>query len=147
MIILGAATCFSQTVSSGIYIIYEPPKKGKCAQELKMLIGKRKVCVSKKPILGTEEIEYITAILYDPKHKLHYVNIGISSTSVVILNKVFQALPKSQFALVLDDKVLCFFIVEKEITIRTIRVGEGVSLKTLTTVHNELKKIQPIKPH
>ncbi len=65
-ILLFALVSFSEPPSSGIFIVKKPSKKNPCEQDLKMLIGVKRVCVLKKPIVSVDELEYVTDILYDP---------------------------------------------------------------------------------
>jgi len=133
-------TSFSQELASGFYIIYKPPKKTPCEKELRMLVRQAKVCISKKPIINIEELDYITEIQYDPNSKKNYVDIGISSAGIQILNKAANSLPDTKFALVLQDDVICIFSIKEEIGIRYIRIGEDAELKDLILVHDALSK-------
>jgi hypothetical protein len=110
-----------------------------------MLMGGGTVCISKKPILGTEEVEYVTDILYDPELKAHYFNVGISSHALSTFNKIFHAMPKSQFLFVLENKGLGRFDVQNEIKTRAMRVGADTPLKDLTTIHKIFKELDPEK--
>ena len=68
-----------------------------------MIIGKTKVCISKKPIIPIEEVEYATDIQYDPNFKTHYIDVGISSLGIQTLNKTVSSLADIKFALVIQD--------------------------------------------
>lgn len=125
---------------AGIYIIQEPFKKGMCANESKMVIGKKRVCLSKKPILSQEEIEYSTDIKYDPLFKVHYIEVGVSSLARNTLNKTVTSLPDTKFALVLGGEVICLFLIQHEFAGR-IRVGEDVTLSELKLIEQRLKNI------
>ena len=141
-ILLISLTSFSEVPYSGIYIVAKPVKKNPCEQELEMLVGKRKICTSKKPIISIEELEYVTDILYDPTLKLNYINLGLSSKSVTVLNQTVDFLPHSQFALVVENDVICIFTIHESFTDRFLRIGSDLDLKNLTIVHDALKKVR-----
>lgn len=107
-----------------------------------MVVGKTKVCLSKKPIIRIEELEYATEVQYDPKYKVHYIDVGMSSAGVQTLNKTVNSLPGSKFALVIENDVVCIFIIEREIELRSIRIGEDAQLKDLVMIHDVLKKVE-----
>lgn len=136
--------CFLQepSESAGIYIIQEPFKKATCANESRMVIGKKRVCLSKKPILSEKEIEYSSDIKYDPVFKVHYIEVGVSSLARNTLSKTVVSLPDVKFAMVLGGEVICLFIVRKDFPSRVIRVGEDVTLDDLKILDQRLKKIQ-----
>ena len=140
-------TCFSQSSPPGIYIVYTFAKKGKCEQEVKMLIGNSRVCISKKPILGINEIVYVSDIVHDQVEKVSYINVLISSQGLETLNKVFEALPKAQFVFVLENNGLGSFTITEKITTPIMRVGADVDLNSLQLIHALLKKAQPRKPN
>jgi hypothetical protein len=139
-------TCFSQAAPPGIYIVYTFAKKGKCEQEVKMLIGNTKVCISKKPILGINEIVNVSDIIYDRVEEASYINVLISSKGVETLNKIFELLPKSQFVFVLENNGLGSFTITKEITTPIMRLGADVDLNNLQLIHALLKRAQPTEP-
>lgn len=141
-IFLTALFAFSEASTSGIFIIKKPTKKNPCEQELKMLIGGKNVCVLKKPILSIGALEYVTDILYDPKNKSNYVDLGLSSTSVNTLNQTISILPKTQFALVVDSKVVCIFTIHEKMDTRYIRIGKDLDQKNLAVVHDILIQAQ-----
>jgi len=136
-------TCFSQAAPPGIYIVYPFAKKGKCEQEVKMLIGNTKVCISKKPILGINEIVNVSDIIHDHVEKASYINILISSKGVGTLNKIFELLPKSQFVFVMENNGLGSFTITHKITTPIMRVGADVDLNNLQLIHALLKRAQP----
>lgn len=107
-----------------------------------MIVGKTKVCISKKPIILIEELEYATDIQYDPMHKTHHIDVGISSAGIQTLNKTVSSLPRTKFALVIQDEVICIFFIEQEIGIRSIRIGEDAQLKDLALIRDALKKVE-----
>ena len=107
-----------------------------------MIVRKTKVCISKKPIVQIEELEYATDIQYDPMRKTHHIDVGISSAGVRTLNKTVTSLPSTKFALVIQDDVICIFLIEQEIGIRSIRIGEDAQLKDLTLIRDALKKVE-----
>lgn len=118
-------------------------KKMPCDNELLMLIGKSKICISKKPLIQLSEVEYVSDIQYDPTLKKHYVDIGLSSAAVQTLNRGFASLPNNRYAFVMKDEVICVVKVESEITVRFFRMGYDLSLKDLTEVHKVLKTLKP----
>lgn len=133
---------FSEAPRSGIFIIKKPGRKDPCEQELKMLIGGKKVCVLKKPIVSVDELEYATDILYDPVIECNYVNIGLSPGSVKTLNQTIHTLPKTQFALVVNDDVICIFTIHERLDTRYIKIGTDLDIKSLMIVRDALKKVQ-----
>lgn len=133
--------CQEPSQSAGIYIIQEPFKKGVCANESRMVIGKKRVCLSRKPILSKEEIEYSSDIKYDPVFKVHYIEVGVSQLARNTLHKTVTSLPDTKFALVLGGEVICLFIIQNEFTTRIIRIGEDITLSDLKMIDERLKKI------
>lgn len=136
---LGAQT---DELLSGIYIMTTPPKKVPCSNEARMIIGNQKVCISKKPIVSGSELTYATDIQYDPKYELHYIDIGLSSAGARTLSQTIESLPESQFALVLNNQVICLFKLNSGFTIRSFRIGNDILLKDLTTIHEALKNVK-----
>jgi hypothetical protein len=133
------AGCFQESYS-GIFIVSNAAaRKTACENELKMVVGKARVCVAKKPILGLKEIQYITNILYNPQRKVYYVDIGISQAGIQTLAMTTRSLPKSRFALVVSGEVVCLFYGSPDYAISSVRVGEDASLKELTLIHDALK--------
>lgn len=141
-ILLIGLFAFSEASKSGIFIIKKPTKKNPCEQELKMLIGGKNVCVLKKPILGISALEYVTDILYDPTLKSNYIDLGLSSTSVNTLNQTISILPKTQFALVVESRVVCIFTINEKMETRYIRIGRDLDQKNLAVVHDVLIQAQ-----
>jgi hypothetical protein len=133
----------NQEPASGIYIVASPGKKIACEHELKMLIGKAKVCLSKKPIITIGEIESVTDIKYQPKIESHYLDVRFSPKGIQTLNTAIRSLPQTQFALVSRNEVVCIFTVEPEAYIDFIRIGIGEDLADLKVVHSALKEIVP----
>lgn len=107
-----------------------------------MLIGGKNVCVLKKPILGISALEYVTDILYDPTLKSNYIDLGLSSTSVNTLNQTISILPKTQFALVVESRVVCIFTINEKMETRYIRIGRDLDQKNLAVVHDVLIQAQ-----
>ena len=85
-----------------------------------MLIGVKRVCVLKKPIISIDEIEYVTDLLYDPIVQCNYIKLGFSPESVATLNKTASTLPTVEFAIVLDDNVICIFKIKEKLDLRYI---------------------------
>ncbi len=139
--VLVLSVTFYQEKASGIYITIAPGRKTTCEHELRMVIGKSRVCVSKKPIVAIDEIKYITEILYDPKSMVHYIDAGLTSSGIQTLNKTVSSLPKSRFALVVDGEVVCLFSGAADGSINAIRLGEDARLEDLKTIQQALKKI------
>ena len=113
-------------------------------QKLKMLVGTKRICLAKRPIIGTDEIEYVTEILYDPVFKSNYINLGLSSKSVSALNETNTFIPDAQFALVIENEVICTFIIHERFTDRFLRIGSDLDANTLIVVHHALKKLRVI---
>ena len=130
-----------QETASGIYVVVDPPRRTVCDHELRMVVGKRKVCVSKKPIIPASELEYATDIRYDFQQKVNYIDVGVSSQALQTLNKMIDTLPQTYFALVVDDDVICLFNLNEEIGARYIRVGEDADVDGLRQISNILKKL------
>ena len=130
---------FAETPSSGIFIIKKPGRKNPCEQELKMLIGGKKVCVLKKPIINVDEIEYVTDILYDPVLKRNHVNLGLSSNSVKTLNRTVSSITKPEFAIVVNNNVIGIFVINERLTENFLRLGVDLELKDLETVKDALE--------
>ena len=133
---------FAEAQQSGIFIVKKPGRRNPCEQELKMLIGGKKVCVLKKPIVDVEGLEYVTDILYDPIIKSNHINLGLSSTSVSTLNKTILSLPNAEFALVVDDDVICVFTIYERLTTRYIRIGSDLDIQSLFIVRDKLRKVR-----
>ncbi len=141
LVLLISLTSFSEVPPSGIFIVRKPVKKNRCAQELKMLVGEKKVCILKKPLINIDELEYVTGILYDPIVKLNYIKLGLSSESVKNLNETNNFLLDTQFALVVESDVICIFTIQENFTERFLRIGFDLDLQNLTLVHKALKKV------
>lgn len=143
VILLIALTSFQEEDSSGIYIVLKPLKKTSCENELKMVIDQAKLCISKKPIVMVDQIDFITPIKYDPIIESYYIDIGFSPTAMVTLNRTYTSLPNTQFALVVDNSIVCIFTVREEIAVKSIRIGQDAPLKHLQTIREILSKIKP----
>ena len=141
-ILLFALVSFSEPPSSGIFIVKKPSKKNPCEQDLKMLIGVKRVCVLKKPIVAVDELEYVTDILYDPIVETNYIKLGFSSASVLTLNQTVSTLPTVEFAVVVEDDVICIFTIQEKLQDRYIKIGYDLDSKSLTMVRDALKKVQ-----
>lgn len=141
-ILLFALVSFSEPPSSGIFIVKKPSKKNPCEQDLKMLIGVKRVCILKKPIVSVDELEYVTDILYDPIVEANYIRLGFSSASVLTLNQTVSTLPTVEFAVVVDDDVICVFTIQEKLYDRYIRIGYDLDSKSLMMVRDALKKVQ-----
>ena len=141
-ILLFALVSFSEPQSSGIFIVKKPSKKNPCEQDLKMLIGVKRVCVLTKAIVSVDELEYVTDILYDPIVKTNYIKLGFSSASVLTLNQTVSTLPTVEFAVVVDDDVICLFKIQEKLQDRYIKIGYDLDNKSLTMVRDALKKVQ-----
>jgi hypothetical protein len=141
-ILFFALVSFSEPHSSGIFIVKKPSKKNPCEQDLKMLIGVKRVCVLKKPIVSVDELEYVTDILYDPIVETNYIKLGFSSASVLTLNQTVSTLPTVEFAVVVDDDVICLFKIQEKLQDRYIKIGYDLDNKSLTMVRDALKKVQ-----
>lgn len=108
-----------------------------------MLIGKAKVCLSKKPIIAVEEIESVTDIKYQPKIESHYLDVRFSPKGAQTLNSAIRSLPLTKFALVNRNEVVCIFSVDPEVEINYIRIGIGEDLADLKLVHSSLVELIP----
>ena len=126
---------------SGIFIVKKPGRKDPCEQELKMLIGGRKVCVLRKPIIDAAEIEYVTDILYDPVLKRNHVNIGLSASSVRTLNRTVSSITKPEFAIVVNNNVIGIFVINEKLTENFLRIGTDLELKDLEAVRDALEEL------
>ncbi|WP_276374711.1 hypothetical protein [Chryseolinea sp. H1M3-3] len=133
---------FSEPPTSGIFIVKKPIKRDRCEQELKMLIGTKRVCILKKPLLQLDELEYVTEILYDPVAKHHHIDLGLSSSSINKLNQTTNFLPDAQFALVVDNMVVCTFSIQEKIATRYLRLGTDLDTRSLAIVQNTLSQVQ-----
>jgi hypothetical protein len=133
---------FTDAPNSGIFIVKKPTKKNPCEQELRMLVGGKRVCVLKKPIIGIDEFEYVTDILYDPVIKRNYINLGLSQSSINRLNQTVTSIPKAEFALVVTDDVIGTFTIHEKLVERHLRMGTDLDLKNLEMVRDVLKKVQ-----
>ena len=107
-----------------------------------MLIGGKGVCILPRPIVGSEGFEYATDILYNEEKKINFVNLGLSSESVVKLNETIRLLPSSEFALVVDDNVICIFTIRDHMDIRYLSIGDDLPTKDLMIVSSALKKFR-----
>ena len=143
VILLFFLTSFQEEDSSGVYIVIKPLKKTTCENELKMVIDQAKLCISKKPIVSVEQIEYITAIKYDPVIESYYIDIGFNVDARGKLYQTYTSLPNTQFALVVDDGVVCVFTVREDVAVRSIRIGQDAPLKQLQEIREILSKIKP----
>ena len=108
-----------------------------------MVIDQAKLCISKKPIVTVDQIDFITAIKYDPVIESYYIDVGFSPTAMVTLNRTYTSLPNTKFALVVDNDVVCVFTVREEIAIKSVRIGQDAPLKDLQTIREILSKIKP----
>ncbi|MBA4054902.1 MAG: hypothetical protein C0490_09335, partial [Marivirga sp.] len=135
------STALHQEKASGIFITMDYPRKTPCENELKMIIGKAKVCISKKPIILIKELKYVSDIQYDPKNKVYYIDAGLTPSGMQTLNKTITSLPQSKFALVVENEVICLFKVTTETSVHAIRMGEDAALEDLKTIQTALKKI------
>ena len=127
---------------SGIYIMATPPRKVPCGNEAKMIVTNQKICISKKPIVAANQLTYATDIQYDPKFQMHYIDIGLSPAGSNILTQTIESLPDSQFALALNDQVICVFKLNQTFAVRSFRIGYDIQLKDLTAIHEVLKNVK-----
>lgn len=134
---------FQEEEASGIYIVLKPLKKTTCENELRMVIDQAKLCISKKPILSSDEISSITGIKYDAILESYYIDIAFSTEGMVTLQQTYTSLPNTQFALVVDNAVVCVFSVREDVAVRTIRIGQDTPLKYLQQIREILSKIKP----
>jgi hypothetical protein len=141
-IILMIFTSFQRESEPGIYIINPAARRPKCDNEMKMVVGKAKICLSRKPIIKKDALRYATEIRYDPVYKEHYIELGLSSEAGQILFKTVGSLPESQFALALEGDVICIFSLHYPTAPRSIKIGNDVPLRDLNVIHNALNKIQ-----
>ncbi len=130
---------FQEEQAAGVFIVNTPPKRTVCDNELKTVIGQVKICISKKPIVAIEEIDYVTEIRYEPKIEAHYIDIGFSSLAVSTLTRTAASLPSAKFALVVDGDVICLFSLSSQMGLRYVRIGEDAPLKDLTVIHDILR--------
>lgn len=137
-----ALSSFTEAPISGIFIVKKPTKKDPCERELKMLIGSKRVCILKNPIVNINELEYVTDILYDPIVKCNHVNVGLSSSSIKTLNETINYIKGAEFALVVNNDVIGIFKIEEKLTTRYLRIGTDLDIESLFLVHDALKKVQ-----
>jgi len=133
---------FSETPTSGIFIIKKPGRKDPCEQELKMLVGGRKICVLRKPIVSLDGLEYVTDILYDPVLKRNHVNLGLSSSSVSTLNQTVSSITKPEFAIVVNNTVIGIFVINEKLSENFLRLGTDLDLKDLEAVRDALQEVK-----
>jgi hypothetical protein len=143
VILLFFLASFQEEESSGIYIVLKPLKKTTCENELKMVIDQTKLCISKKPIITVDQIDFITPIKYDPVIESYYIDLGFSPTGMVTLNKTYTSLPNTKFALVVDKDIVCIFTVREEMAVKSVRIGQDAPLKDLQIIRDILSKIKP----
>jgi len=131
----------SQESQPGIYVVTTPGKKTGCDNQLKMLLGNTKVCISKKPIIVVDDIESVTDIQYEPKIEAFYLDVRFSSKGMQTLNRAIRSFPEIKFALANSDEVICIFAVDPEKEIHFIRIGIDEDLEDLKLVHSSLKEL------
>lgn len=107
-----------------------------------MLIGSKRVCILKEPIVKIDELEYVTDILYDQLIRCNYIDLGLSAASVNTLNQTNALLPNSEFALVVNDDVICIFKIDGGIKTRYLRIGQDLDIKGLMIVHDALAQVR-----
>jgi hypothetical protein len=134
-----STSMFAQT-PTGIYFVTKPAKRSLCEQSIKTYFGKTTLCISKKPIVGIEGIEYVSNIMYDPLTQVNYLDVGLSPASVSILNKVYQSMPGSQLAFVAQEKVLGRFTIDRKIVNRTMNIGRDLDLNQLKVLLEVLRQ-------
>jgi hypothetical protein len=130
---------YAQT-PTGIYFVTKPAKRSFCEHPIKTYFGKNSLCISKKPIVGIDGIEYVSNILYDPLLQVNYIDVGLSPASVQILNKVYQSMPGSQLAFVVQEKVLGRFVVDRTIVNRTMNIGKDLDLNQIKVLLELLRQ-------
>lgn len=106
-----------------------------------MLIGPKRVCILKEPIVRVDELEYVTDIKFDPLLDCNYVDLGLSKESVKVLNQTVSILPDAEFALVVDNQVICIFEIQESMDTRYLRLGRDLDIKSLETLRDTLRKI------
>ena len=132
----------TQPLGDGIFIIKKPTKRDPCEQEVKTLIGGKRICTLAKPIVTVSAFEYATDILYSQEKQIHFVNLGITSKGVNILNQTIRVLPGAQFAVVVDNNVICTFTIYERMQTGYISLGEDLTTRNLETVRDALKEFQ-----
>lgn len=130
-----------ETPTSGIFIVKKPSRKDPCETVLKMLIGPKRVCILKEPVVRVDELEYVTDIKFDPLLECNYVDLGLSKESVKVLNQTISILPNAEFALVVDNHVICLFKIQDSMNTRYLRLGQNLDIKSLETLRDTLRKI------
>ena len=131
-----------QQAPDGIFIIHKASKKNPCEQELKMLIGGKKICTLTRPIIGSDGFEYATDILYNEERKVNFINLGLSPKSVSTLNQTIKVLPDTEFALVINADVICTFTIHDRMNTNYISLGDDLDTKELMAIRDALKKFQ-----
>ena len=106
-----------------------------------MLIGSKRVCILKEPIVPVDELEYVTDVKFDRILECNYVDLGLSKGSIDVLNQTVSILPDSDFALVIDNQVICVFRIDKSMNTRYLRLGQDLDVKSLEIVRDALRKI------
>ena len=72
----------------------------------------------------------------------NYIKLGFSSASVITLNQTVSTLPTVEFAVVVDDDVICIFKIQEKLDDRYIKIGYDLDNKSLMMVRDALKKVQ-----
>ena len=129
------------TPASGIFITKKPGRKDPCDQQVKMLIGTKMICILKQPLIALDELESVSDIRYDPIFKSNHLDLGLSPECVTTINKTVSILPHTEFALVLNNQVICIFKIDESLKSRYLRIGQDLDIRSLETVHNALKTI------
>lgn len=140
LFILFLSTSVYAQTPTGIYFVTKPAKKSFCEHPIKTYFGKTSLCISNKPIVGVEGIEYVSNILYDPLLQVNYIDVGLSPASVNILNKVYQSMPSSQLAFVAQEKVLGRFTIDRRIVNRTMSIGRDLDLNQIKVLMEVLRQ-------
>lgn len=106
-----------------------------------MLIGPKRVCILKEPIVPVDELEYVTDIKFDRILEYNYVDLGLSRGSIKVLNQTVSILSDPDFALVINNEVICVFKIEKSMNTQYLRLGQDLDPKSLEIVRDALRKI------
>lgn len=91
--------------------------------------------------MRVDELEYVTDIKFDPLLDCNYVDLGLSKESVKVLNQTVSILPDAEFALVVDNQVICIFEIQESMDTRYLRLGRDLDIKSLETLRDTLRKI------
>lgn len=128
--------------ASGIYIVHPTPRGTKCVNEVRMVIGSQKICLSPRPLLENTVLRPASDVKYDPYYKTHYIEMGLTAEASRILLQTKKSLPDCKFALAVNGDIICLFTIREDYAIKSFRIGEDVALADLMIIHERLEKAE-----